>query len=223
DDELAVNRKFIYEFVQELKDRGIDIPFSCGSRVDHVDRKYLDFLYSNGCNAIYFGVESGSQDTLDRIGKKITLDQAVNAFRWVREVGGFASGAFILGFPWETIDDMKKTVDFAIKLRPHYVQFTVLTPYPGTPMYEYALKHGLIEDWNWEHYTTIKPVMRGFHFTIKELGRMLVYAYRKFYLRWQFIRDEIRAGRFRDIAGIIFKEILSILKEKAFGGEKNEP
>ena len=214
DDDLTVNRRFVYELVKELRSRGIDIPFSCGSRVDHVDKEYLEFLYKNGCNALYFGVESASQETIDRIGKKIRLDQTVRVFRWVREVGGFAAGSFILGFPWETIEDMKRTVDFAIKLQPNYAQFTVLTPYPGTPLYDYALKYNLIEDWNWEHYTTVKPVMRGFHFTMEKLGKMFTYAYRKFYLRKQFILEEIKSGRFKKIFKPVIMGALSWLKEK---------
>jgi len=217
DDELTINRRFVYELIKELKERGIEIPFSCGSRVDHVDREYLKFLYDNGCEALYFGVESASQETINKIGKGIKLEQAVKVFKWVREIGGFAMGSFILGFPWETIDDMKRTVDFAIKLRPNYAQFTVLTPYPGTPLFDYALKYNLIEDWNWEHYTTVRPVMRGFHFTREQLGKMLTYAYRKFYVRLKFIMEEIRAGRFREMIGIISKELFKWIKEKFLG------
>jgi len=217
DDDLTANKGFVYDFIKELKERGIEISFSCGSRVDHVDKKFLKFLYENGCEAIYFGVESASQETINRIGKRIRLDQVVKVFKWVREIGGFVVGSFILGFPWETIEDMKKTVDFAIKLQPNYAQFTVLTPYPGTPLYYYALRHNLIEDWNWEHYTTLRPVMRGFHFTRMQLSKMLTYAYRKFYIRSKFILNEIRSGRFKRIAGIILRELFKWIKEKVFG------
>ena len=213
DDELTVNRKFIYGFVEGIKERGLDITFACGSRVDHVNKEILKYLYDNGCVVLYFGVESASQETLNRIGKKITVEQAKRVFKWVKELNGFATGSFILGFPWETIDDMKKTVELAIKLDPNYAQFTALTPYPGTPLYEYALKHNLIEDWNWEHYTTVRPVMRGFYFTREQLGKMIKYAYRKFYLRSAFIMRELRAGRLKDLAGILFKEALNMLKE----------
>ena len=213
DDELTAGRKFLYDLVGELKKRGIDLPFACGARVDHLTRDYLRFLYKNNCAAIYVGVESASQETLNRIGKKITLEQARRVFEWKHEIGGFMAASFILGFPWETIEDMKKTVDFAIKLDPDYAQFTVLTPYPGTPLYSYALRHGLIEDWNWEHYTTIRPVMRGFQFTRKQLGRMLKYAYRRFYLRPSFLFRELRAGRLRDLLGVLSREIVSIIKD----------
>ena len=180
-------------------------------------KKFLKFLYENGCEAIYFGVESASQETINRIGKRIRLDQVVKVFKWVREIGGFVVGSFILGFPWESIEDMKRTVDFAIKLQPNYAQFTVLTPYPGTPLYYYALRHNLIEDWNWEHYTTLRPVMRGFHFTRMQLSKMLTYAYRKFYIRSKFILNEIRSGRFKRIAGIILRELFKWIKEKVLG------
>ncbi len=217
DDELTINRRFVYDLIKELKERGIEIYFSCGSRVDHVNKEYLKFLYDNGCEALYFGVESASQETINKIGKGIRLEQAVKVFRWVREIGGFAMGSFILGFPWETIDDMKKTIDFAIKLKPSYAQFTVLTPYPGTPLFDYALKHNLIEDWNWEHYTTVRPVMRGLHFTKEQLGKMLRYAYRKFYIRLGFIVEEIKAGRFKHISKVVLKELFGWIKEKILG------
>ncbi len=213
DDELTLVKRFVYELIRELKSRGIEISFACGGRVDHVNKEFLKFLYENGCTVLYFGVESGSQETLDRIGKKITLEQAIKAFKWVRELKGFATASFILGFPWETIDDMKRTVDFAIKLDPNYAQFTVLTPYPGTPMFDYAVKHNLIEDWDWEHYTTIRPVMRGFYFTRSDLKRMIKYAYRRFYLRWRFIWREFRAGRLGDLMNILSKEAFSWIKE----------
>ncbi|MCD6428124.1 MAG: cobalamin-dependent protein [Desulfurococcales archaeon] len=213
DDELVVNRKFMYDMIRGLKERGLDVTFACGARVDHVDREYLKFLYDSGCIALYFGVESASQATINRIGKKITLDQALKVFQWIKELKGFATGSFILGFPWETIDDMKKTVDFAIKLDPAYAQFTVLTPYPGTPLFELAVKNNLIVDWNWEHYTTVKPVMRGFHFTAEQLGKMIMYAYRKFYIRFSFLWRELRAGRLKDLFSIIAREIGRMLSE----------
>ncbi len=213
DDEFTLVRKFVYGFLDEIKERGLDIRFACGSRVDHVNKEMLKRLFDSGCTAIYFGIESGNQETLDRIHKRITLEQAERAIRWVKEVGGLATGSFILGFPWETIDDMKRTVEFAIKIDPHYAQFTALTPYPGTPLFQYAKENGLIEDWDWEHYTTIRAVMRGFNFTRKQLSAMVRYAYRKFYLRWGFIRREMRAGRLKDMLGILAKELFSWVRE----------
>jgi len=205
DDELTASRVFINGFINEIKERGLDIEFSCGSRVDHVDRDLIRKLRDSGCKALYFGVESSSQRTLDRIGKRITVDQVVKVFNWVKELGVYAVGTFILGFPWETLEDMRDTVEFAIKLDPSYAQFTIATPYPGTPLYEYAVKNNLIVDSNWEHYTTLRPVMRGHNFSTKDVARMLARAYRKFYLRLKFLGREIREGRFHEITSIVVK------------------
>ncbi len=217
DDEFTVNRKFLQEFLSEIKKRGLDISYSCGSRVDHVDKKILTQLKDSGCTALYFGVESASQETIDKIGKKIRIEQAIRVFNWKKEVGIFTTASFILGFPWESTDDMKRTVEFAIRLDPDYAQFTVLTPYPGTPLYKYALEHNLIEDFNWENYTTIRPVMRGFKFTRKDLARMIKYAYYHFYLRPKFLWRELKGGRFKEIFRIIAKNALSTLGDKILG------
>jgi anaerobic magnesium-protoporphyrin IX monomethyl ester cyclase len=213
DDELAINRRFIREYVKEMKERGLDLPWACGARVDHVNKEFMEFLHKNNCVTVYFGVESASQETLDRIGKRITIEQIKKVFRWKKEVGLFTVGSFILGFPWETIEDMKRTVEFAIRLDPDYAQFTALTPYPGTPLFEYAKKNNLIEDWNWEHYTTIRTVMRGFTWTREDLARMVKYAYRKFYLRGSFIIREFKRGRFKDLIGVLGRELTRYLKE----------
>ncbi len=215
DDELVINRRFVKEWVREVRERGLDIEFACSARVDHVDREFMKFLYENGCTVIYFGVESASQETLDRVGKRTRLEQAVRVFTWRKELGGGAVGSFILGFPWETLEDMRRTVELAVKLDPDYAQFTVLTPYPGTPLFDYARKHGLIEDWNWEHYTAIRPVMRGFRWARRDLARMIKYAYRRFFLRPAFLWRELRRGRIRDVAGILFREALEALRSLA--------
>jgi len=169
DDELTINKRWFDSFLKGLRERGLDIRWTCGSRVDSVDERLLARMFSSGCTTIYFGVESGSQETIDKIGKRIDLRQAEKVFEAIRKVGGSAVATFILGFPWETVDDMKKTIKFALKLDPDYAQFTYATPYPGTPLYEMAKEHDLIVDHDWSHYTTVRPVMRGFHFDIEEV------------------------------------------------------
>ena len=213
DDELTINKYFVRRWIEEIKKRGLDIEFACGARVNHVNREYLKLLYDNGCAILYFGVESANQKTLNLIGKRITVDQVRKVFSMVKELGGHAMGSFILGFPWETLDDMKRTVDFAVKLDPDYAQFTALTPYPGTPLFEYAKKHNLIVDRDWEHYTTIRPVMRGFTWTTKDLEKMIKYAYRRFFLRPGFIWRELRSGHLTSVGKVLLRELLAYIGE----------
>ncbi len=208
DDNFAFSRRFVYELMDELQKRGIDVPFSCGARVDSLDKKFLEFLVRKGCTALYIGVESGSQETLDRIGKRITLDQCRRVVEWTRELNLFTMASFVIGFPWETVDDVRKTIEFAVKLDPSYAQFTVATPYPGTPLFDYAVKNDLIVDWNWEHYTTVRPVMKGHYLDTKAIGRLLKEAYRRFYLRYKFLRRELASGRLRQLLPKIVRTAL---------------
>jgi magnesium-protoporphyrin IX monomethyl ester (oxidative) cyclase len=208
DDELTINKKWFESFLKGLRERGLDIQWTCGSRVDSVDERLLTRMFSSGCTTIYFGVESGSQETIDKIGKRIDLRQAEKVFETIKKVGGSAVATFILGFPWETVDDMRKTIKFALKLDPDYAQFTYATPYPGTPLYEMAKKHELIVDRDWSHYTTVRPVMRGFHFSIEDVEALFKEAYTKFYVRLKFLVRQIRLGLFKDFLKTIFNNIV---------------
>ncbi|MEM1545348.1 MAG: radical SAM protein [Candidatus Methanomethylicia archaeon] len=210
DDELTIIRKWMIDFLNGLKERRLDICFTCGSRVDHVDRELISRMYSQGCSIIYFGVESANQKTLDQIGKKITVQQIINAFKLVREVKGESAGSFILGLPWETIEDMRRTIAFASKLNPSYAQFTVATPYPGTPLYMLALKDNLIEDKNWSHYTTLIPVIRGYSFTREQVSKLLVQAYILFYFSPNRLFKEMESRRFK----LITEMVMRILKPR---------
>jgi magnesium-protoporphyrin IX monomethyl ester (oxidative) cyclase len=217
DDEFTLGKRFVYDFLREIRERGLDISFSCGSRVDTIDRDMMAKLKEHGCTALYFGVESGSQDTLNRVGKNITLEQANRVFQWAKEINIDHVGSFIIGFPWETIDDTKNTVRFAMKLNPTYAQFTVATPYPGTPLYYQAVNEGLIEDWNWEHYTTLRAVMRGYRFTREQAQRMLRWAYVKFYSRPKFLVRELMHGRLGTIITAVRNSLVPWFNEKLLG------
>ena len=207
DDELTIIRKWVINFLKGLRERGLDICFTCGSRVDHVDRELISKMYSQGCSIIYFGVESANQKTLDRIGKKITIQQIVNAFKLIREVKGESAGSFILGLPWETIEDMRRTIAFALKLNPSYAQFTVATPYPGTPLYELTLRDNLIEDRDWSHYTTLIPVIKGYSFTREQVSKLLVQAYILFYFNPKRLLKEVESGRFKLTTEMIMRTL----------------
>ena len=212
DDELTLNRKWVYALVDEIKSRGLDITFTCGSRVSSITPEMLEKLKSVGCTTIYYGIESYKDEDIEKIGKRIKISQAVDAIRWTREAGIEAAGSFILGFPWQTVEDMKNTVKFAKKLNVDYAQFTVATPYPGTPLYNMARKEGLIEIYDWDYYTTLYPVMRGYHFTREQVARIISWAYRSFYLRPTFILTQMRKGRLGVIWDVAIRAIKGYIK-----------
>ncbi|MGQ9588152.1 MAG: B12-binding domain-containing radical SAM protein [Thermoplasmata archaeon] len=185
DDNFMINRKRALEIGSELKARGLDVSLLASSRVNTVDRELLKSLRSAGLSTVYLGVESGSQRILDLMNKRITLAHAEKAVSDAREAGIKTLASFILGYPGETVDDMRATIRFATKLDPDYAQFSVLTPYPGTPIFHRLREKGLLATEDWDKYTALDPVVRyeDIGLSSRSVSWMLKEAYLRFYLR----------------------------------------
>jgi len=174
-------------------------------------------MKAKGCNVIYYGVESYDDEDLLRIRKKITTGQVQDAVRTTKDVGIEVAGSFVLGFPWQRVDDVRNTVKFAEKLHVDYAQFTVATPYPGTPLYEEALRDGLIEVWDWDYYTTVYPVMRGAYIGRDQMNKLLGWAYRKFYMRPGYMLSQLRKNRLTTILDIASRAVRSAISSMRSG------
>lgn len=91
-------------------------------------------------------IESGKNETLLRIHKPVTIDESENVVRLIRKYSNLPIvGFFIIGFPFETIEDIQMTIDFARKLKIDWCSFYNLQPHPGSELYQYCLDKGLID------------------------------------------------------------------------------
>jgi anaerobic magnesium-protoporphyrin IX monomethyl ester cyclase len=160
-----------------------DLKWGAWSRVDTIV-KHPDMVRTMaraGFTWTFVGFESGSQEVLDEYGKKAIVEDAMRAMRILKRNRVGVTGSFILGAPAETKRMMKETVRFAKALNPHRVQFTILTPFPGTKLYESMRTRLLTEDWR--HYTGTHPTIRLDHLSSRQMKRQLVGAYLSFYAR----------------------------------------
>lgn len=211
DDEFTLDQKRTEEICDELKKRGIDIPWACGSRVDTVSKSLLMKMREAGCSFIYYGIESASQRILNFIKKGITIEQIKKAVEATKEAGIKIMGSFMIGFPDETREEIKSTLSFPKKLKVDYVQFTIATPYPGTELYEMAKRENLLLTEDWSQYTTLKPVMALKDISAKELQRLIKRAYISFYLSPKILMENF--GRYALPAlRLVLKELLNYLK-----------
>jgi len=208
DDIFTLNQKRAFEFAKKLKDLKLDLKWVASSRVNTISKDLLRALFSAGLTIIYYGVESGSQRILDLMKKGVKLEQIRTAFRITREEGVKSCGSFILGYPSETLDEMKQTIKFACELDADYAQFCVLTPYPGTPIYDELKSKGLLLTEDWDRYTTLEPVIKyeAFGYTAKQVKKMLNYAYRYFYLRPKYIMKHLKL--FPTILGVLMRSYI---------------
>ncbi|MEM7536952.1 MAG: radical SAM protein [Chloroflexota bacterium] len=159
--------------------------FVNGIRANLASKELLQLLKNAGLKRTAFGVESGDPEILKSIDKKVDHDTIRRAFKNAKEIGLETIAFMIIGLPGETRESMQRTIDFAIELDPVIANFSMMTPYPGTKVYEIVKRQGrfLINDW--EDYVFFQQQARyemG-EMTAELVEEMYRKAYRQFYLR----------------------------------------
>ncbi len=189
DDIFVLNKKRAIEVAKEIKKRGLDVNFSASSRVDTLSGPMLRELKDAGLTSLYLGIESGSQRVLDLMSKGTTVNQSLDAVRSAHELGIKVLGSFILGYPGETLKEMDETIAVASRSKIDFAQFSLLTPYPGTPIFDQLRTRGLISTDDYDHYTAAEPVIDYDKLGIskKAISRKLAMAYIRFYLRPSYV------------------------------------
>jgi radical SAM superfamily enzyme YgiQ (UPF0313 family) len=183
DDTFTLDQKRAEKICDEIIKQGLDVSWGASSRVDTLSEKLVEKMKRAGCWIIFLGIESGSQRILNAMGKRITIEQVKKAVKIVKEAGIQVLGSFIIGFPEDTVETIKKTTIFVKSLNLDYAEFSILTPYPGTPIFDHALKNNLLLTKDWSKYTATEPIMKIKGATEKQLKALFQKAYISFYLR----------------------------------------
>jgi radical SAM superfamily enzyme YgiQ (UPF0313 family) len=164
DDLFTLYRKHFLAVCGELERRRTGIRWNAFSRVDTISPEIVATMARAGCQAICFGVESGSQELLDVAKKRSDLAKVRDAMRMAQDAGISALASFIIGLPGETEATLRQTVAFAESLREEFgalYGFHILAPFPGTEVRERAADYGLeILTSDWTHYDANHVVSR---------------------------------------------------------------
>ena len=172
DDTFTFNKLRVKKFCQMFADQGFDIPWGCNAHVANVDKSLLEAMRNSGCNKIFFGIESGSQQILNPLKKGFKLEQAEKAVKWAKKLGMAVTASFIIGLPGENRLTIKETINFARKIQgdADYIIFSFITPFPGTYLSENLYKLGYeVIDKDLSHYTLHYPVIRPKELTLTDL------------------------------------------------------
>jgi anaerobic magnesium-protoporphyrin IX monomethyl ester cyclase len=138
----------------------------------------------SGNQWVLLGVESGDPEALAAWRKGIKPGQAKEAIRILERNDIFSQATMIIGNRKDTHESIESLRRYIDDLDPGLVIFMVLTPYPGTELYEEASRNGWIQDTNWANYDMIHAVMPTETLTVKEVQEELYRCYRSFYGRW---------------------------------------
>lgn len=213
DGTFTTNRERVIEFCKRLRNEKINLIWTCNGRVDNVDDEMLREMRKSGCKMIRLGVESGSQEVLNKIRKGLTLRQIEEGFRLVKKHGIQALGGFMFGFPYDSRETVEQTIAFAKKLSPDQVQFSINMCYPGTSLYEYAKDQDLLVAKSFKEFDmTHGPVVRTEDMERGELEHILARAYKKFYFRPKFIFQTIVHMKDFDEIKRALRSLLSLIK-----------
>ena len=182
DDNIFLSHKYAYELFEAL----IPLKIKWGSQASLElvckDEKLLQLAARSGCISLFVGFESVDQETLNKAHKSFNkVDKYDANIATIRKYGINVVGAFIVGFETDTLETFQKTFDFATRNRLAMVNMGIMTPFPGTEVYEKAQREGLIRDHDWEHYTGANLVWEHPTFEKDELERAYLEFRRKFY------------------------------------------
>jgi radical SAM superfamily enzyme YgiQ (UPF0313 family) len=187
DDAFTVDQARVEEICRELHARNLKVTWDCGTRVDMVNKELLQKMKDAGCIAVWFGVEAGSQEVIDAMGKGFTANKTKLAFKAAKEVGLMTIASVVFGFPGETKESAMATVKLVEELDPDDVGYYIATPYPGTPMADNVREMGWIKVTDFDKYDTATPIFELPTLTMKEVREIREQAFHRFYLRPRYV------------------------------------
>ena len=219
------HRARLVAICDEIRRRGLTIRWGCDTSVNVIDPEIVRTIAAAGCYDLSLGIESGVQRLLDRVNKKIRLPKVVEAVHTIKAHSDIQlEGLFILGLPGETEADSLETIRFAKRLPLDMAQFSILCPYPGSPLFEELAAAGEIDTGIregdrldpevWKHYSSYilftdnEPIWLPEGMTYPQLRRLQKRANREFYLRPRQVLKQlkrVRPSNVLRIAKVAFK------------------
>lgn len=176
----------VYELCDEFIKQEVKINWSCDFRfLESTPSDMFMRIANAGCSRIAWGIESVSDNTLSRIMKKQSLRLISHLLKLSNQAGIINRAFLIIGFPWETKEDMIKIPEILRNLPIDSLKILFLTPFPGTPIYE-QYKDLLITD-NFDHFTTDEPVLSVPNLSKENLIEIRMTILKKFYDSAEYI------------------------------------
>lgn len=177
------DKEYALAVAGEIIRRKGEFRWVCNSRVDNVNFEMLRKFRQAGCWMIGYGIESGNQAILDRAGKDITVEQIEKAVQEAKRAGLLTTGHVIFGLPGETRASAFQTIKFLDNLDLDFCQFYCAVPFPGSELYQEALRNGWLRDRNWRKFEQNFSVINTGSLHPHEVMKIRKLAFRHFYLQ----------------------------------------
>ncbi|MCI4445522.1 MAG: radical SAM protein [Candidatus Aminicenantes bacterium] len=196
DDNFAADIKRAKEILRAALAERIKMTWSTQVRVDVAkDRELVRLMADSGCHTLYIGFESINPATLKAYNKKQGLEDIVTCIRTLKDYGLHIHGMFVLGADPDTVETIRRTAEFAAKYRIDTVQFMILTPLPGTPLYDQLVEDKRLLHTDWSKYDAHHVVFKPGLMTPATLQVETFRAMAKFY-SWKYILKHLATFHF---------------------------
>lgn len=194
DSNCADRRGPLREVLRRIVAERIDITWCApnGIRLDAVDEELARLMKQSGCFQVNVGIESGSPRILKQIRKNLSLDVARRSIELLRRHKIEVVGFFMLGFPGESRDDMRQTIDLAMDLPLTGASFSIYCPLPGTEDYEVTFREGKPDHEVLDSFDFVRYDNNLSEAPAKELRALQRWAYMRFHLRPPVLRSVLR-------------------------------
>lgn len=199
-DIFNLDKKWTMDLCQAIIASGLKITWSANTRADTADLEMAKMMYKSGCRLVSIGVESGSQEMLEKMGKKITLNDVRRTVKVFKQAKIRIYNYFVIGLPWETEETVEETIKFAIELNSDFISFYTATPLPGSRFYDYAKEHNLFDKETSFESAYFYPAVNTHYLTKESVFELHKSAIKRFYLRPLYILKML--SRIRSFAEI---------------------
>jgi len=195
---FSINRKFTVELCNEIISQKLKIEFLIETHLKNLDDELIDLLKKAGLKMVYVGIESSDPEVLKGINRfTVNLDEQYKIIKKLSLKGIITKSMFMFGNPTDNETTIKSTIDYSIALPNQLVQYSVFTPYPGTPIFKsYENK---ITEKKYENFNQYNLTYQHNNLNNEKLDKLKSYGYKKFYLNFKSIP-------------IVLKSVLSLFK-----------
>ena len=195
DDNFTANKRRAWELIEAMIAQRFHFQWSTQVRTDlGRDPELVSLMKCAGCHTVFIGFESVNPQSLAEMKKNQSLADIREAIDVIQGAGIHIHGMFVFGFDADNRDTVEATVTFARERKLTSVQLLILTPLPGSQLYEQLSAGGRITSFDWELYDTHHVVYRPARFTPYELQRAQINGHTRLYALSEGIR-KLACGR----------------------------
>jgi radical SAM superfamily enzyme YgiQ (UPF0313 family) len=222
DSNFSMSKKWVREYADKIAKRNMQISYFANYRFEVINDEYVEPLKQSGCSLIFSGIESTYPSVKKILGKNTSMEQILRADKSIKKYGIKRLYSFMFGSPGDTEESLRHYINFAIETDPFIMLVSPTMAYPGTDLYDYAVKHNFLKDPKWFYSFLSQRADDPFPARIRDqlshetVDKYVRLAYTKFYLRPSKVYEYLKYFGLKRFTSAIALKFFAYLKKQVF-------